>query len=146
MFEALAQPFSNPPPQPMQNIGNIHPGPQVTAQPKKIAETNPVHDEQNFQLVDLFPDMENDPLNDDNFLAAINKIEQENSQLVPSMPQNQLVVNNTVPAPPAVPTTCINTQQITSNVVKNINNPNVPMPHMFFPNSNVTINYNFNAK
>ena len=138
MFDALARPFvQNPAPQPMHSIENVMP-PQPS-----ISNQN---QQPNFKLVDLFPDMEDDPLNDDNFLAAIQNIEYENAQITSKAPpsnlqENQVVINN----PVAVPPSNFNSQSITSNVIKNVHNTPVPMPNMYFPNSNVTINNYYNS-
>ena len=75
--------------------------------------------------------MGEDPLNNDHFLEAIQKIERENQQINP--------VQN-IPKP-VVPTP----NTITSNFIHN-DNRNVPLPQMYFPNSTVTINYNFHQK
>ena len=80
-----------------------------------------------MQLVNMFPDMDKDPLNDDHFLEAIQKIERENKLIPVQNPPNAAA------------------KTITSNYIQNVN-PHFPMPHMFFPNSNVTVNYNFNQK
>ena len=55
MFDTLAQPFKQDPPQPLHQIDN------------NIQNPPPL------QLVDMFPDMADDPLNDDHFLEAIKK-------------------------------------------------------------------------
>ena len=120
MFDALAQPFTEHPPQNQNNNNNVGP-------------YSPVQNRPNFQLVDMFPDMAEDPLSDDCFLDAINKIERENAQLIPKPPLQN----------PVNPLS--NVSNITSNYVQNVH-PNVPFPHMNFNNSNVMINYNFNQK
>ena len=82
-FDALAKPFADPPKVPRQEIQNRIPN-LIKNTSKNTPQTNqnlPTN-EPNFQLVDLFPNMDEDPLNDDNFLAAIERIENENSQLV----------------------------------------------------------------
>ena len=148
MFDALAKPFANPPHVPMKNIQNQIQQPAKVAysertQTPTLQENMPIQ-EPNFNLVDLFPNMDDEPLNDDNLLAAIEKIEQENAQIVPQNQTKQQDFENKVAIPnppPVVPTT----NTITSNYVQNVNRT-MPTPHMFFPHSTVTINYNFNAK
>ena len=128
MFEALNQPFSNPPQPAYPQIDNNQIEIRQNYPPP---QSNNALKNQNLQLVDMFPDMANDPLNDDHFLEAIQKIERENNVLKPVQNQNQTQV------------TTSNT--VTSNYIQQVSR-NVPTPHMYFSNSNVTINYNFNQK
>ena len=131
MFEALAQPFAEPP-QALHPV-TINNQIEIPKQnPPQMPQVNNYEalEKENLQLVDLFPDMADSPLNQDHFLEAINKIEQENKQLNP--------VQNT-------PTTTSGNNTITSSYIQNICH-NVPAPHMYFSNSNVTINYNINQK
>ena len=128
MFEALAQPFVNPSIPFKEQNQNV----QKSVVPQQSINTP---DQANFQLVDMFPDMEEDPLSNDQFLEAINKIERENMQCVPNQQVNQQPANYNTSG-----------SQITSNYIQNVQNRNNPKPHMFFPHSNVTINYNFNQK
>lgn len=71
MFDALNQPFTNPP-QPLHPIVNQNTNQIEIPQnyPPQNTNNNSLQ-EQNFQLVDMFPDMADDPLNEDHFLEAI---------------------------------------------------------------------------
>ena len=70
MFDALAQQYKQNPPQPLQQIDN------------NVQNQDPLPTlNDNMQLVDMFPDMAEDPLSDDHFLEAIKKIENENKML-----------------------------------------------------------------
>ena len=128
MFDALAQPFADSPPIPMQEIQNKNPPKPVTQRQDEYSTVGPVANEPYFDIVNLFPNMEDEEdLNDNNLLAAIEKIESENSQLQAPTPRS--TVSNT----------------INSNYIQNVNR-SMLTPHMFYPHSNVTINYNFNNK
>ena len=142
MFAALAQPFQeNPPnPQALKPFENQN-FPQITQNAPAPKQNFNAFEQPNFQLADIFPDMSEDPLSDDHFLEAINKIERENAQaMTPQSPQT-----GAVNIQPNAQPTQQKFSNITSNYVQNVNR-NMPLPQMFFPNSNVTINYNFNAK
>ena len=82
--------------------------------------------------------MEEDPeLESDNFLQIIEKIEKENLPIARNAPNMQNQVE--VPNKPSVN----NYNQFFQNVTQS---RSPAFPHMFFPNSNVTINYNFNKE
>ena len=113
MFDALAQPFVDPPqaahPQVNNNQIEIEkPYPPATPQiPQQI------NNNQEPLLVDLFPDMTDDPLNDNHFLEAIQKIERENKQLNAQH----------TPLPPVV----TSNNSVTFNYIQNVTR-NVPTP------------------
>ena len=140
MFDALAKPFA--PTTNQQNNCNVPKTPQIGDEsntknqvPTETATIPPPLDRK-FELVDLFPNMDDDPLTDDNFLEAIEKIEKQNQKLLTKDKE----ISIKTPAPPAV-----TTNSVTSNYIQNFN-PTMSLPHMVFPHSNVTINYNFNSK
>ena len=96
----------------------------------------------NFNIEPIFPDDDEDPLETENLLQIIDKIEKENSQLavVPATPPKER--GNVVPSVKQ------DDNQLMNMNLMNIQNFNraSPFPHMFFPHSNVTINYNINQK
>ena len=131
------------------NISKINTTPEQR-KPKKQEKDNNFNPQEvqmpnteSFNLVPVFPDMDDDPLESDNLLEIINKIEKENAHLVPNVqisPKKPVVPVNKTPELTKV----MQHQNMNYNsVVQNVNR-HVPFPSMFFPNSNVTINYNFN--
>lgn len=119
---------------------NIMPPPQPLAPPPVQAPLQK-QDPPNLHNVDVFPVDDHDPLDDENLLQILEKVEAENQDL------QVMPVNNNVPPQPQVeiPNAVANLANVTNNnnIVQNVQNPNNPIPYMFFPNSTVTINYNF---
>ena len=85
-----------------------------------------------LQMFEIFPDFE-----DDNLVKLLTQIEQENETInTPADKQNE----NEVAIKENKGSKTINYSALTN--ISNINR-NPILPHMYFPNSNVTINYNF---
>ena len=93
-----------------------------------------------FDLVQLIPDFkdEQDPIETDNILAIIDKIEKENAAVVPQSAVHKQVTP-TKSKPKSGPMQNMNHNLVVQNVNKN------PFSAMFFLHSNVTINYNFKS-
>lgn len=118
----VSTPTSNP------QILNAIEAPQP--QPLQAAEA-PVLPE-NFQLVP----QQSDEIPDDILIKALEEIEKENA---PVMQQN---LPPATPQPNAVVPQAINVQNVANYA--NIQQMQRQLPAMYFPNSTVTINYNFN--
>ena len=128
MSDALASNFAK------NNAKNPKTAPTSTIEydtEDKIAERNENSDtpEINFEL---FPDFE-----DDELVNVLTQIENENKDLLPVADKQLQIVQQVKEKSPKTPKT------VNFNSVANISNRNPMMPHMYFPNSNVTINYNF---
>ena len=73
MFDALAKPFAPSNAKNPQKVQNSPAKPEQFG--PKVSTPAP---DPNFQIVDLFPNMDEDPLSDEHFLATIESIEKEN--------------------------------------------------------------------
>lgn len=88
-------------------------------------------------------EIEEDELQGDQLIEILEKIEKENQHLFPNQ-NNQLVPQNENPTPkPAVLHPSVNVANVANiaNVQQHFNKEKLPL--MYFPGSNVTINYNF---
>lgn len=139
MFQSLSKELVPPPKNSIPST-SANPGPVVIQGQQFQAQQVPAKEEQqaepNLENAEAFLLDDNDQLDDQNLLELVENIEKQNANL-------QLVA----PAPPPNPqpgnaVANVNTTN-NNNIVQNLQNPNNPMPYLFFPNSNVTINYNF---
>ena len=140
MFEVLARNM-NPKKQKTRDENVMYNQLQADTVPQEV---NNLQNE-NLEIVPLFPEIEDDPLESDNILQMIDQIEKENAKLLSTSPKEDTVMTTPTKAVTTPSTSTVNNKTPNLNynsVIQNVNR--VPlMPHMFFPNSNVTINYNF---
>lgn len=125
-------PKHDPPPQQNQNISSTDTVEINFQQPNEIVEGQQEIIPNEAEVIP-FPDEE---IKDEDLIKVLEKIEEENSHIFPPKAPNVAQAG-----PLAVPQNAINFNQVAniSNVTRKEN-----LPIMFFPNSNVTINYNFN--
>ena len=90
-----------------------------------------------FNIIDSFPD---DDMSNDEIIQVLTQIENENKDLVPAENNTEKNVALTMPDQNQGKTFNFSTISNVANV-----NRHPLMPTMYFPNSNVMINYNFTA-
>ena len=98
----------------------------------------------NFDIVPLLNEMDNDPLESEDFLQMIDKIEKENQHLIPSVTQpvpQPITTTTAVSMSKNPPVNNLASNMNYNSITQNVNRAPL-LPHMFFPHSNVTINYN----
>ena len=144
MFDALAKPFA--PTNIQLNTPTTPSKPEQSNVQNQLPTENATIplDKHNFELVDLFPNMDED-IPDDNFLEAIQKIENKNQKLQPLTKTGNKENSNQIVLSPhglAQHTAVTTTNSVTSNYIQNVH-PAMTVPQMYFPHSNVTINYHF---
>ena len=120
---------------PKQKIAKKEPSSTIVRQQVDIPTGNAItpQDEpaENQQIVELFPTFDsNDDIPDDDILNILTQIEQENKHLPVTSGQMKSKNQNKT----------INVTNVSS--IANVNRHPL-MPTMYFPNSNVTINYHF---
>ena len=137
MADALASKFEEKPEKKTKGI----PTSTVTSKncDKNQAVSSDKLDDTDQSLInfELFPDFE-----DADLVKVLTQIENENKDLVPQQEKNvQLQAIGKLPNDDKQRNQA---KTINYSAVANISNRNPMMPNMYFPNSNVTINYNFN--
>ena len=83
--------------------------------------------------------MDDDPLESENLLKLIDKIEKENTTQVQNVPEMGIQKTDNIPKVPNLPVS--QNSMNYNSVVQNVNRYPT-FPSMYFPHSNVTINYN----
>ena len=124
--DALASTLHQNSPEVQPKMKKIKPTSTIT----KPQEINPEILPENAQLVELFPtfDDEND-IPDEEIINVLTQIEESNRAVQPQQNENSDLIQNTI------------------NVANVANVNRAPMlPQKYFPNSTVTINYNFASK
>ena len=88
----------------------------------------------NPEFVEIMPGFDDqNEIDDEKIMKVLTQIEDSNSALIPQQKENSDQVSNT-----------INVSNISN--VANVSRQHPMLSQMYFPNSNVTINYNFSSK
>ena len=121
MFDALAKNMK-------QDKINENPPGQLPPEVNKLTT-------EQFEILPLFPDMADDPLENENILQIIDKIEKENSNLqVPNTNVTKVQKPQTPPRHPGPGLLVSNNLQHNFNqMIQNVNRGGSPFPNMFFP-------------